>query len=93
MTSSSGTLRKSRIYTWVAGLAALATIGLLGFLVWKVNELEGEYGAIRDDRGRIEMALAADRSEIAELAVRRDAFRTELAELGRSGTDCPGCPD
>ena len=82
MTSSDGTLPRSRAFTWVAGLAALATIGLLGFLVWKVSELEGEFGAIRDDRARIEAALAADRSELDQLADRRDLLRKEIAELG-----------
>ena len=81
MTSSNGTFRKSRAFTWTAGLAALATIGLLGFLVLKVSELEGEFGSLRDDKARIEAALTVGRSEVAELANSRDALRREIMEL------------
>jgi chromosome segregation ATPase len=81
LTSSNGTSRKSRTYTWIAGLSALATIGLLSVLLWKVNELESEFGVIRDDRKRIETALASDRAELESLASRRDSLRTELVKL------------
>lgn len=68
MTSSNVTSRKSHTYTWVAIVSALVTVSLLGLLLWKVNELEAEFGTIRVDRARIEAALESDRTELERVA-------------------------
>ena len=93
MTSSNETFRKSRTFTWIAAVAALATVALLSFLLWKVNELEDDYGAIRDDRVRLEAALQVVRQEVEALADRRHILRAELEELEGYVDDARGARD
>lgn len=74
MTSSNETSRRSRTYTFVAGVLATLVFIALGALIYEVNDLNDRYGRIAEDIGYYS-------GERERLASERDALS---AELGRA---------
>ena len=80
-TSVTETWRKSRTFTWIAALTAFLTICAFGFLVYKVNALESEYGEIRASKERILRDIENGQEQRALILSDVDSSKQELAGL------------
>ena len=80
-TSVTETWRKSRTFTWIAALTALLTISAFGFVVYKVNALESEYGEIRASKERILRDIESGQEQHTLLLSDINSGKQELAGL------------
>ena len=79
MTSSNATSGKSRTNTYIAGLLGLVILGLLAFLLFRVDKMERDFGYLRDNKIQIER-------DVAQEEERRDELRAEVDSLAEQKT-------
>jgi chromosome segregation ATPase len=88
LTSSNATLGKSRANTYIAIALGIIAFGLVGFLLFRVGQMEKSFGYLRDNKVSIEQQIANAQDShdsiagrVSKLEGQRNGLRVEIAGL------------
>ena len=86
MTSSSSTSGKPRTNTYIAILLGLVILGLLAFLLFRVDQMEREFSYLRDNKSLIEQQISTAEENFKEKSRQNENLERQRAKL-RSDVD------